>query len=340
MKKIFILLFFAIFPLISQAIGNLNEIVVIHSYPPGEWQKGISKGIESSLNSTSRKFKFRHILYDYETLKFKKNQEQEKRVSEIIKQILDISPSYVVINDDEAIEKILPKLRSFRNVILNGINDIPQNTIWGKANDLSQRCGVIEHYPVTQSLRMISQMSPKIQSMSVISSQGESSKIVAKIFRNLDANQLHGIKLRKISLENHWENWKRELFDLNKHDGVGWILVPYEVVDENGRKMPLNEMASWIRKNVSVPLLGILSVHTKMGFLSAISVEPYGLGKQTSEIIARIERGEKCSEIGFEKSKYHNFEINIDELKRFGFKVPDNFIGVAKFVKTDTEISK
>ena len=339
MKPIFALLILT-FPLLTQAAEKVKNIVVIHSYPMGEWQKGISKGLESTLGSSNRKFKFTHILYDYEKLKFKGHNDQEKRVLEIIGQISKVSPDYIVINDDEAIEKILPKLTSVKNVILNGVNDAPKNTGWGKANDLSLRCGVIEHYPVTQSLKMISQMAPRIKSMSVISSQGDSSKIVANIFRNLDSSQLQNIQLRKVSLENSWDNWKRELLEMNKQDGIGWILVPYEVVDANGRMMPLNEMAEWIRKNISIPLLGILSVHTKMGFLSAISVEPFGLGKQSAEIIARIERGEKCQSIGFEKSKYHNFEINMDELKRFGFKVPDNFIGVAKFVKTDKEISK
>lgn len=317
-----------------------KNIVVIHSYPAGEWQNGISKGLESTLRSSSHHFKFEHMLYDYEKLKFKGLKEQEERVLQILREISRISPDYIVINDDEAIAKVLPKLKTHAHVILNGVNDDPENTSWGKANDLSHRCGVIEHYPLSQSLKMISLMAPKIKSMSVISSTGDSSKIVARIFRKLTAQQLQNIRLRKVSLESSWEKWKSELLEMNKHDGIGWILVPYEVVDANGRAIPLNEMASWIKNNISIPMLGILSVHTKMGFLSAISVEPFGLGKQSAEIIARIEKGQSCKSIGFEKSKYHNFEINTDELKRFGFKVPDRFIGVAKFVKTDTEISK
>ncbi len=71
----------------------------------------------------------------------------------------------------------------------------------------------------------------------------------------------------------------------------------------------------------------------KMGFLSAISVDPYGLGKQAGEIIIRLENGQKCEKVGFEKSKYHTFEINTDEVTRLNMKVPEEFIGVATFVK-------
>jgi ABC-type uncharacterized transport system substrate-binding protein len=339
--KVILILITLLAPDLCLSLEQINKIVVIHSYPEGgEWNKGLTKGIEDTLSNNKKKFDFTHILYDYETLKFKTSDDQNKRINEIISQINTTAPTYVVINDDEAIEKILPKLSSHKNIILNGINDVPIKTDWGKHNDISTRCGIIEHYPVTQTLKMISQMAPNIKSMSIITSQGDSSKIVANVFKNLDSNQLHNINLRKVSLESKWENWKKELLEMNKHDGVGWILVPYEVVDENGKAIPLHEMASWIRKHITIPLLGILSVHTKMGFLSAISVEPFGLGKQAAEIIARIEKGENCQSIGFEKSKYHNFEINIDEIKRFGFKVPDKFIGVAKFVKTESGISK
>ena len=87
---------------------------------------------------------------------------------------------------------------------------------------------------------------------------------------------------------------------MNKKDGVGWILVPFEVVDGKGENMPLGVMAQWIKENVEIPLLGILSIHTKMGFLSAISVEPIGLGKQAAEMILKIENGSRCEDIGFE----------------------------------------
>jgi len=93
-------------------------------------------------------------------------------------------------------------------------------------------------------------------------------------------------------------------------------------------------MSTWIKANVKVPLLGILSIHTKMGFLSAISVDAYGLGKQAAEKVIQIEKGEKCSQVGFSKSKYHIFEVNTDEVERLGMKVPEQFIGVAKFIKS------
>jgi hypothetical protein len=45
-------------------------------------------------------------------------------------------------------------------------------------------------------------------------------------------------------------------------------------------------MATWMRENINKPTLGILSIHTKMGFLSAISVTPEGLGKQVAEMVS------------------------------------------------------
>ena len=260
--------------------------------------------------------------------------EQEKTINNILREIAKIKPAYIVVNDDEAVSKFIDRFPSNQNVILNGINQIPTEAAWARGKITENFCGVVEQYPIEQSMKMISLMSKNIKRMSVVSSEGDSSKIVAKIFENLRQDKNQKVKVRNIYLHSKWSDWKKAFLEINQKDDLAWILVPFEVHDDNGKVKSLQEMAAWIKENVKVPLLGILSIHMKMGFLSAISVDPFGLGKQTGEIIIRLEKGEKCQTIGFERSKYHNFEINTDEVARLGMKVPEEFIGVATFVKS------
>ena len=310
-----------------------RKVVIIHSYPKGEWYFGIEKGITETLNKFKGNYEVINYLYDYEVLKFKAVAEQERAIDKILKEIAKVKPEYIVVNDDEATSKFIDRFPLDQKIILNGINQFPDEAAWAKGKAMKSYCGVVEQYPIEKSLKMISLMSKNIKQMSVVSSEGDSSKIVAKIFENLRNDKTQKVQLRSIYLHSKWSDWKKAFLEINQKDDLAWILVPYEVHDENGRLMPLQEMAKWIKTNVKVPLLGILSIHTKMGFLSAISVDPYGLGKQTGEIIIRLEKGEKCQTIGFEKSKYHTFEINTDEVARLKMKVPEEFIGVATFVK-------
>lgn len=311
-----------------------RKVVIIHSYPKGEWYFGIEKGISETLKKFKDQYEVISFVYDYEVLKFKSEVEQQTAISKILKEIAFLNPAYIIINDDEAVNKFVDRFPRGQNVIFNGINQFPAEARWAKDRDIKRYCGVVEQYPIEQSMKMISLMSKNIKKMSIVSSEGDSSKIVANIFKNLKKDKTQKVQLRNIYLHSKWSDWKKAFLEINQKDDLAWILVPYEVLDEKGKVKPLQEMADWIKANVKVPLLGILSIHTKMGFMSAISVDPYGLGKQASEVIIRLEKGEKCQTIGFERSKYHNFEINPDEVKRLGMKVPEEFIGVATFVKS------
>lgn len=315
-------------------VNTSRKVAIIHSYPKGEWYHGIDKGIAETLKKFKDHYETVSFIYDYEVLKFKSVGEQEKAINGIVSEVTKIHPEFIVINDDEAASKFINRFPPNSKIILNGINQFPGEAIWAKGKDLEKYCGVVEQYPIEKSLKMISLMSKNIKQMSIVSSEGDSSKIVAKIFEDLRKDKKQKVQVRSIYLRSKWNDWKKAFLEINQKDDLAWILVPYEVVDDNGKVMSLEKMASWIKSNVKVPLLGILSIHTKMGFLSAISVDPFGLGKQTAEIIIRLEKGERCEKIGFEKSKYHTFEINTDEVARLKMKVPEEFIGVATFVKS------
>lgn len=323
-----------LFSVTAYGANTSRKVAIIHSYPKGEWYHGIEKGIAETLKKFRDHYEMVSFIYDYEVLKFKTVSEQDKAINEILAEVAKIKPEFIVINDDEAASKFIDKFPADSKVILNGINQFPDEAIWAKGKQMERYCGVVEQYPIEKSLKMISLMAKNIKQMSVVSSEGESSKIVANIFEKLRKDKGQRVKVRNIYLRSKWNDWKKAFLEINQKDDLAWILVPYEVVDDSGKVMPLEKMADWIKSNVKVPLLGILSIHTKMGFLSAISVDPFGLGKQTAEIIIRIEKGENCQKIGFEKSKYHTFEINTDEVARLKMKVPEEFIGVATFVKS------
>ncbi|MBL7665685.1 MAG: hypothetical protein JNM93_11180 [Bacteriovoracaceae bacterium] len=310
-----------------------KSVVLIQSYPDGVWTKGIVNGATETLQKFSSNFNIINYVYDSEILRHKDFKEQEKVVTEILNKIKQVNPSYIILNDDEAVEKFINKLDPKLNIIINGINDVPENIPGVKKEKLNSLCGIIEDFPIEQSIRMITLMSSKIKQMSVISSNNISSQIVARKFEKLQKDKTQKIKLRKIYLSDSWEEWKIALMKINKVDDLTWILVPYEIKNKKNINMSLIDIAKWVRKNVRIPILGILSINTKMGFLSAISIDPYGLGRQAAEVVIRMEQSETCSKIGFEKYKYLNFEINKDEVRRLGLKVPSEFMGIARFIE-------
>jgi hypothetical protein len=192
-----------------------EQVVFIHSYPPGVWYNGMTKGA-SDVFSKSNKFKIKNLLYDYESLRFKSNNEQNAAAIAVAKQANSSSAKYIVINDDEAIEKVYEYLDKNKTILLNGLNQhFKYDPVYSKMN-LNKHCGIIEHYPVKRSLDMISLMSKDIKQMSILSSDGKSSLIVTNIFKDLKANPYKNIKVREILNSKNWAEWKKSLKEFNK----------------------------------------------------------------------------------------------------------------------------
>jgi hypothetical protein len=153
----FIILISVILSLTAWGQAPRHKVAVIFSYPKGEWYNGIQRGLTETLTSFAKdRFEIHDYLYDYETLKSKSKNIQELEVNRIVKSISELKADYVVINDDEAVEKFIDKFPAIPSVVLNGINQEPVNSSWSKNRDISKFCGIIEHYPIEESLKMIS----------------------------------------------------------------------------------------------------------------------------------------------------------------------------------------
>lgn len=109
--------------------------------------------------------------------------------------------------------------------------------------------------------------------------------------------------------------------------------MPYEVVDETNQEVNPSIIGQYMRDNTMIPTMGIISIHTRIGFLAAVSVGGESLGKQTGEQILRHFSGETPAEIGYERIKYHTLEINSNEAKRLNLSIPNDLLGFAHFIK-------
>ena len=125
---------------------------------------------------------------------------------------------------------------------------------------------------------------------------------------------------------------KDAIADIAANDQALWLLVPYGVSGPGGKEVPVTVIGEYLRKNLSIPTLGIISVHTKIGVLVAISVSPYDLGGAVAEQVARSLNGEEQRAIGVYPLRKSRLEINLQEAERLNIAIPEKLKGIATIV--------
>ncbi len=128
--------------------------------------------------------------------------------------------------------------------------------------------------------------------------------------------------------------WKYFLSELVKKSDILWIVIPYEVLDDEGHEVPPLTLGKFISE-YKIPTMGVSTINLKMGQLISLSVTAEGIGKQAAQQIIRYLKGQSIYQIDVESSMYYNLEINASEARRLKMTIPTEFLGFAKFTESD-----
>lgn len=293
-----------------------KKLVIIHSYPPGEWTHEINEGVEESLLKEGIKLEIKSIIYHSEYWRLKDLSEQKIEQKRILTQTKEHNPDLVLLCDDEATDLLATQLLELKKpIFITGINQKPEQLAWLTNENKNKFSGIFETYQIEKGNELLKQFNSKIQNISVLTSNNATSQILAaSIEKEFTQNGKYfssGFKLRKVYTLSFWSQWKEAVTEINKLDDAVWVLVPYDIKDQNNQELSLKEVGKWLSNNLKKPSIGILSVHTKIGLLASVNTYPKGLGKQVGDMIGRyLKKGQSLEKIGFENSKNYRIEIN------------------------------
>lgn len=332
------------FKLCMMALGSFGleaasakKILIYHSYPPGEWVHGINNSFKATLERLGHEVKIVSTVFHSEHWLRRPLKDQKKEQERLINIVKAASADLVLLCDDEAASFLAKEMHDLGlPIFLTGINQALDETTWVAQIPKGKIAGVLEVYQVSESVGLLKKLKPELKSMSILSSKNFSSKVIAKnlkeIMRSPAFVDEHGVQLRSVHTLRFWEEWKKVLPDLNKNDQAIWILVPYDVRDSHNQEVSIEQIGAHLTKHLSVPTLGVVSIHTKIGLFLALSISPEALGRHSAEQVARFLKGESLKKIGFENARYYKMEINTAEAKRLGVKIPSSLLGAVNLV--------
>ena len=321
----------------SRATEKLvKDIVIIHSYPQGEWYFGIHAGLEEELKKSGIKYNLHPIVFHAEFWKEKDSSRRLVEKNRILSSLKAKNPDLVLLCDDEASDFMAEDLaKSDVPVIFTGINRQQKDIPWLKAFSRNQIAGTLELYKTEDSIRLLKKLRPDVKTFSILTSANDTSDLVVKQITD-DMRKLKSklkVDLRSTYKLKYWSQWKKAIPEINKNNDAVWVLVPYDVRNVNNQELSIEHIGSYLKQNLKVPSLGIISISTKIGVLAAIPACPHSLGKQMGEQTSEFFKGKALGSIGVVAAKYFKEEINHNQARRLGIVIPKTIAAKASLVK-------
>lgn len=314
----------------------VKDIVIIHSYPQGEWYHGINAGLEEELKKKGIKFNLQAIVFHAEFWKEKDAARRTIEKNRILEFVKSKSPDLVLMCDDEASDFIAGDLaQSGFPVIFTGINRKEKDIPWLRQFSRAKIAGTLELTKTEDSIRLIQKLRPTIKRISILTSANDTSDLVVKQISE-DMKKLKTklkVELGSVHKLKYWSQWKKSLPEINAKSDAVWILVPYDVRNANNQELPIEHIGSYLKQNLRIPSLGIISISTKIGVLAAIPASPSALGRQMGEQASDFFKGKSLAEMGVVQAKYFKEEINYSEAARLGISIPKTVAARAFLVR-------
>ncbi len=332
------LVLFVILLFSRPAFAHSDAITVLYSYPPGEWFHGIHETLRKSSTDLGITVDFEPVIFHAEYWARRTEQETEKEKDRILGILRKVRPKAVVICDDEAADVFAVavhdlKLPTFFLGVNRELTDIPW---WNTVKDTSAI--VLERYPVEQLLQAAKQMMPRARRISVVSSLNATSGfILPGVVRDLEsANQRLGgepFSIVDTFRSEKWQDWKAYLSGIRRKADLVWILIPYDVHDHHGTEVPIERMGKWMRNGLSVPSLGLSSIHPKMGVLLTVAMTPQQLARASVSQIARWLKGTPLAQIPPQTERTGHLQVNSLTAKRLRLRIPKEILSASTLVQ-------
>ncbi len=340
MKLISLILFFFISTTTLANIKELNspfKVYTIHSYLPGLWSQGATKGTKLALNYHGVKA-YELKTYDYDYVRRRKYLISETK--KIVEEIKKFNPDLILVFDDEAADDLIPTLNKLNiPIVASGINKEIDDLKWYLPNGNKRRnfTAILERYPFEEPLRLLKKLDQRINKISFLTTQNVSSEIILnqlkEKFRS-HSNEYSGIRLGEVYASKEWDKWKAIIRSKKDKNEAFWILVPWDVYDSSGNEVTISEIGTFYQQEAKIPELGIVNASSLLGMLACFSVNSEDLAFEAiSAGLAYYLQKKKLSEIPFEKVKSVRVVLNKKRADQLNISIPNSFLDFAKIEK-------
>lgn len=337
--------------------GEGEKILFLHSYPLGERGHKLNSGFEKVVRQRFPEAEIRFEILNYDSLlpilvnfnwkRFHNNKDillkERNRLHKLMK---DFNPSILIMSDDEVAEVAHPLPASVKApVFVMGMNRPLTSISWYKKNPERYVGGIEDEKPLIASLKLLRDIMP-VRKVALVTSNEMTSNIIIdgtlKAFESYSKQQVKdygpsaSIEITKVIKSSSWSEWKKQLKEIDKKVDLVWMLIPYQVYDENLNELKVSRIGKWLVNELDTPTVGISDINVKVGALFAQASDTEAVGRQLGEQVQGYLMSQRIRKIGFERRLGYDFFINRDTAGRFGIDIPKRHLKRLKVLYTSS----
>lgn len=270
------------------------------------------KGVEYEL----KEFHLDSIDSGHEAL-LKSAQETKNAVDEY-------EPDLIFSNDDKAQEYVSGYyLNSGIPWVFSGVNKELEDYNFHKAKNVA---GLLERKPTEKMMDLIKQILPGKTRLTLMGDESDTGKEMKNDVRyalELAENKDHFEIVDWYDDLEYFEEVKEKFAKANEDSDFIIYESYWRARDEEGKKIPGEDVSRWIVENSNIPEVGFWNNFAENGGFLAVETDPYDYGREAAKITERILiKGESPSSIKPYVPEGSIVSINLARARQLGLEIP------------------
>ncbi|OUR95336.1 hypothetical protein A9Q84_15985 [Halobacteriovorax marinus] len=255
----------------------------------------------------------------------------------IINQINNFKPDILLLGDDNAAKYIGDEFLDTKlPIVFWGVNGTPvkYGLLDSKEKPGHNVTGVYQAGYLKESMELFLRIVPNLKTIAVIADDSTTGRSKTRELKVLHKKGLLNIKIEKILNTDNYEEWKRNLLQLqDKVDGF-IIFNHNSLKDKLGKPIDQMTAGKWYLKNIKRPECSHEAQFVQEGLLCATDDSGYKQGLNAIKIARLIlEQGKKPASIPAYAPSRGKHMINTQRAEQLGITITKK-MGIEKFIKT------
>jgi hypothetical protein len=315
LKKVFSS-FFATLVAVFAFSATAKTIFVIESYHEDyPWVKEYRKGLEHTLGSEHEL-----VYFEMDTKRLGES-DFTQRADEAWVELVSVSPDFVIVADDNALELLAPKLNTLdQGYVFLGINGNPRH--YG-VNLSRNSGGVLERPEIRASIAQLQEISP-FNKVLIISEKSTTSDTILKYMLGGEVrSSIANVQVDFLEVK-HFEDWKNLVMSADD-SGYDAIFVGLYQALKDSSEQPVNgdDVIQWTSQNATTPLFALYDYAIgPEKALGGLVLSGYDQGVKAGQLTTNYFEGVKNAPLPvstknvafiFSKTQMEKWQLNIPE---------------------------
>lgn len=316
-------------PADEQAQKTYKVLHVMSYHSPWEWTDMQLQGFKDGLGTD--------LDVEYQVYQLDGKQHSDPESLEAAGQkartaIDEWQPDLVYTNDDLAQTYITKHyLNTTTPLVFSGVNSAPSTYGFDASTNVA---GVLESEHSAQTIKLLREIDPSIQTIAVITDDSETMAAVMQRLKDAQAS-FEGVTITRWDVAKTYAEYQQRILEYQDSVDAILLLGVFTFKGDDGQNVPFEEVLQWTAENSMLPDGSFWSDRVSKGTLASATVSAYEQGLAAGKMARQVlVEGAEPSSLGFITTVKGEPVISLARANKLGLSIKSDLLLSATIVET------